>query len=130
MCSTVDDVPSRVRDAQVLELITIVSEITNVLNFDLKHIELKEEQIKELKTQQHQAESANNQEIEQFKAKIKKDIEQVKVDYEQEIKKNQESQQELERELTKKHEDMRKQMEEEVEQKDGELKSACEAMEI
>ena len=130
MCSTVDDVPSRVRDAQVLELITIVSEITNVLNFDLKHIELKEEQIKELKTQQHQAESANNQEIEQFKAKIKKDIEQVKVDYEQEIKKNQESQQELERDLTKKHEDMRKQMEEEVEQKDGELKSACEAMEI
>ena len=74
MCSTVDDVPSRVRDAQVLELITIVSEITNVLNFDLKHIELKDEQIKELKTQQHQAESANNQEIEQFKAKIKKDI--------------------------------------------------------
>ena len=130
MCSTVDDVPSRVRDAQVLELITIVSEITNVLNFDLKHIELKDEQIKELKTQQHQAESANNQEIEQFKAKIKKDIEQVKVDYEQEIKKNQESQQELERDLTKKHEDMRKQMEEEVEQKDGELKSACEAMEI
>ena len=88
-----NDVLSRVRDAQVLELITIVSEITNVLNFDLKHIELKDDQIKELKLQndkikdsQQQAESAKNQDIELFKTRIKQEIEQVKIEYEQEIK--------------------------------------------
>ena len=125
MCSTINDVLSRVRDAQVLELITIVSEITNVLNFDLKHIELKDEQIKELKMHQQQAESAKNQDIELFKTKIKQDIEQVKIDYEQEIKRNKE----MQNEMIQKHQEVKKQLEEEVKSKDGELRSLREGVE-
>jgi hypothetical protein len=38
----IEDLSLKVRDVQIIELITILSEITNVLNFDLKHIDLKD----------------------------------------------------------------------------------------
>ena len=41
--SFLDDLTSKVRDAQILELISIISEITSILNFDLKHLDLKDE---------------------------------------------------------------------------------------
>ena len=39
----IEDISLKVRDAQILELITVVSEITNILNFDLKHIDMKDD---------------------------------------------------------------------------------------
>ena len=37
--SIVDDETNRIRDAKVLELITIVNGIASVLSFDLQHVE-------------------------------------------------------------------------------------------
>ena len=47
--SFLDDISQKVRDAQILELISIVSEISGILNFDLMHLDLKDEQIADLK---------------------------------------------------------------------------------
>ena len=59
-----------------------MSEITNILNFDLKHIDLKDEQISELKDQQKDHEQAKIEEINHFKTKIQDDIAGIKNDYE------------------------------------------------
>ena len=41
--SFLDDISQKVRDAQILELIQILSEITGILNFDLMHLDHKDE---------------------------------------------------------------------------------------
>ena len=53
-----------------MELINIVSEITSILNFDLKHLDLKDEQILELKQKDKEHEQLKNEEVNMFKKNI------------------------------------------------------------
>jgi len=78
---------SKVRDAQILELINIVSEITSILNFDLKHLDLKDEQIRELKLREKDTEANKAEELNTFKSSIQGEIGLVKKGYESQIKK-------------------------------------------
>jgi hypothetical protein len=79
---TVDGTASQTRDAQIVELISMISEITNILNFDMKHIDLKDEQIDEMKTRLREVEQQKEAEIMDFKSKIHGEISSVKMDYE------------------------------------------------
>lgn len=68
--SFTEDLSARVRDAQILELINICSEITSILYFDLKHLDIKEDQVNELKTQLKQVETQKSEEVTLFKQNI------------------------------------------------------------
>ena len=65
--SFLDDISQKVWDAQILELIQILSEITGILNFDLMHLDHKDEEISELKNQNSDLEVQKNEEICVFK---------------------------------------------------------------
>lgn len=64
----------------------MIGEITNILNFDLKHIDLKDEQIDEMKTRLREVEQQKEGEIMDFKSKINGEISSVKIDYEKKFK--------------------------------------------
>ena len=71
-----------IRDAQVLELVSLLSEVTNILHFDLKCLELKNSQIEELKSRVGEVERNKMNEHELFKQRIQDDIQEVKKEYE------------------------------------------------
>ena len=67
----------------MLELVAMLSEVTNVLHFDLKCLELKNSQIEDLKSRVGEVERNKVTEHELFKQRISEDIAEVKREYEQ-----------------------------------------------
>lgn len=67
----------------MLELVALLSEVTNILHFDLKCLELKNSQIEDLKSRVGEVERSKTTEHELFKQRISEDIAEVKREYEQ-----------------------------------------------
>lgn len=67
----------------MLELVSMLSEVTNILHFDLKCLELKNSQIEDLKSRVGEVERNKVTEHELFKQRISEDIAEVKREYEQ-----------------------------------------------
>jgi len=68
------DRQGELRDAQIIELVALVSEITNVLNFDLRHLELKDTQIEELKGQIVEGDKMKDSELNEVKKNISEEV--------------------------------------------------------
>lgn len=84
-----------IRDAQVLELVAMLSELTNILHFDLKCLELKNSQIEDLKSRVGEVERNKDNEHQLFKQKIAEEIGDVKHEYESKFLHYQKQQDEL-----------------------------------
>lgn len=97
--SFLDDLTGKVRDAQIMELIAICCEISNVLNFDLKHLDLKDQQINDLKNGIKDLEQLKNEEINVFKSNISTEIDEVKRAYHGQIVKLDAMNQDLKKDL-------------------------------
>ena len=121
------------RDAQIIELIGTVSEITNVLNFDLRHLELKDTQIEELKGRLTEGDRMKDSELNEFKRNISEEVKGVKDEYENKFRMAQEGK--------RRHEEENKQLvsanlslqsqvdaaQKLFEEKSGEIKKICES---
>ena len=92
------DKRGELRDAQIVELIATVSEITNVLNFDLRHLELKDTQIEELQGRLVEGDRMKDTELNEFKKNISNEVKSVKDEYENKFRENQEIRKRLEEE--------------------------------
>lgn len=117
----IDDVAANVRDEQILALVAIVVQITNVLSFEVQRINLKDEQINELKNTKRDVELAKAHELNSFKAKIQDEVNNVKTQYEQQMLRSREHQKSLEMIIKEKEEELEK-VKEEVDQRDERLK--------
>ena len=92
------DKRGELRDAQIVELIATISEITNVLNFDLRHLDLKDTQIEELQGKLVEGDRMKDTELNEFKKNISNEVKAVKDEYENKFRDNQEIRKRLEEE--------------------------------
>lgn len=79
------DYQTAIRDSQIIELLSIMSEITNILNFDFKCVELKDLEIEQLKNKVVETERKKEGENESFKSKIVEEIHDVRMEYENKV---------------------------------------------
>ena len=92
------DRQGELRDSQIIELIATVSEITNVLNFDLRHLDLKDTQIEGLQGRIVEDGRMKDSEHNEFKKNISNEVAGVKDEYENKFRISQETKKRLEEE--------------------------------
>lgn len=68
------DNQSTIRDHQVLELISILTQITNILSFDLTALDLKDQNISDLENQLQELQESKETSFKEYKKKIIKEI--------------------------------------------------------
>lgn len=84
-----------IRDHQIVELIQVISQITNILNFDLKALDVKDSQLEGLQQQLQDCQESKEAEIKEYKQGIMAQIQDVKKDYERKFNEYQSQQDQL-----------------------------------